>query len=194
MSLANLVENLQYISIGPGRNKLSSTCDDDRVRVEDICEKIADEPWIAAIVHSEIKHYSTSGDPSTCMGKIFSQCDRTLKAGRTISPEGCHIFVYSSPSSPPYHQHIEPGSDKTIIYLSGKINAINQSHRQLLDSLGVFKAKIMKESEYGYIPMTSEFVDINDIQVVPDPNEAGELALLMLFMLMVFLFLVRPDK
>lgn len=192
MTFANLVENLQYIAIGPGRKRLSETSDDDRVKIEDICEKISDEPWIAATIQSKIKYYSSANDPSTCMGKIFGQCDKTIKLSRNISPEGCHIFVYKDTCSSPYHQHIESGSDKVLIYFFGDSHKIFQSHRQLLDSLGVFKVKILRETDQGFIPMTRDFVDINDVQVVPDPNEAGDLMILVIFILMVVFALLRP--
>lgn len=189
MTLANLIENLQYIAIGPGRKKLSEASNDDRLRVEDICDKISDEPWIAATIHSKIKNYSTSGDIATCMGKIFKQCDATMKSSMALSPAGCHIFVYKDGSSSPYHQHIEISSDKALIYFFGNTNAIFKSHRQLMDSLGIYRVKILKETDQGFIPMTKDFVDINNISVIPDPSEMTEALILLTFVLMVAYFL-----
>ena len=187
----DIIEDLQYIAIGPGTSTSSSVSKDDIFRVDEVCRRVTENPYIAARILEIIEDYSTSKNSATCMGKVYSSCDAAVSKNINNPDPDAHVFVYHDTWSQPIHQSQVPGSSKALLYNHGMEPCLRKSHRTTMGYIGIHEVRMMYKTKYGYVSDTSRYTDINNIDLLDDTHDVEDLMVLLVFIGALIVYLVN---
>lgn len=161
MLLANLIEDLQYIAIGPGAWKYLFCSEDDRQKVDAVIAALDKEPWVAAVIYPDIRLFSSANDATTCMGKIVEHCSRAVRESAEMSLDECNVFVE--------FDHLvcnfrDVNSDKALVYIK-KSTPVQLTERDsnLFRDLGINRVKFVREVGNVRIPMSRDFIALDEV-------------------------------